>query len=176
MSKLSLYIILILIIAFEFIFILPFEFYPEASEESPFDAYRTIAPGVLFSLFIVFLHFRKWSIARMLLMFVLLFVLYFLSFSSGMISWGFAVPIAGSIAALLIHKLIFLKEKLFSNRGLIYLIWGFNCGLLGVLLFYVSLNFEFTEGFGFGIIITLWQILIGLFIIHDFINSETKTH
>lgn len=165
MNRKKSYIWLISFNVFEFILIIPYDFYSDEPRSEILDGIRILAPGLLFVSFIILSQYKKWSALRVLATFLVLLLYYVFSFGAGISSWGFAVPLVGGIGGLLIKKAIYFQDKIYNDIGKKYTMTGFLAGLIGLLLFYLTQNIPLTAGTGLGIIIVLWQLAIGYLII-----------
>jgi hypothetical protein len=160
-TKYSNYLLLVLIIVTSFFSIYTFDFHPGESYDKSLDPFRLLTPGVSFSFYIVFLQRRNWPFGRLIVFFFLLMVLYFISFISGLHSWGLAVPFVGGIGAVLIKKLFYQKSRLFDSLGKKYLLFGFCAGLIGFVLYFLAGSF-WAYGVAFGLILITWQLVFGV--------------
>jgi len=166
----------IIISILSFLMLKDFDIYPNGTYDKSLDLYRLFTPGVIFSIYLVVLHksmFRIWKLIRF---FILLLIGYFFSLFVGTITWGIAVPILGGMGALLVKWLFYNngelldayhEGKLFDENGIILVCIGFLTSLLGLIFYYYSCKHFYdykllTEGFGFGLIIGLWQLGIGV--------------
>jgi hypothetical protein len=156
------YFLLILTNIFSFLSIRSYDFYPKGPYNKSLDNYRLMAPGVLFSLYLIFLERQNWSFRKLILRFCLLLVLYFISLMSGSLGWGIAVPFVGALGALLIKQLFYPETELLDSHGMKKLVFGFVSGLVGLVFFYIVVNQNLTFGFGFGLILMSWQFVIGV--------------
>lgn len=122
-------------------------------------------PGSSFSIYllILFRHGLTWG--KSLLFFLLLYGCYFVSMYAGIASYGCAVPFVGAAGAYVITKLFHLKNSTFRLP-----ILGFISSAIGLLCFYI-INESIGAGIGFGAIIGLWQLTIGIKCIEE---SESR--
>jgi len=155
------YILLILVNILTYLSICTYEFYPVGSYDESLNPYRLFTPGLLFSLYIVFVQRKERSFLKLALFVILLFVLYCASVAAGLSSFGFAVPFAGGIGALLLKQLFYNKTQLLDTMGKSYLSIGLIAGGIGYGLFYLTIN-AWAAGVGFALILILWQIAIGI--------------
>ena len=148
------YSLLILVNILSFLSIRSYDFYPEGPYDRSLDNYRLLTPGVLFSIYIIFIERRNLSYRKLILFFFLLFALYYISLMTGCASWGVAVPLIGGVGA-------FLMRILFNRETEWYFTLGFAAGLVGLALYYL-VQATWTSGFGFGLILISWQFIIGM--------------
>jgi len=167
------YTLLILVIIVTFVSINTYEFYPAGIYDKALDPYRLLTPGVLFSLYLVFVLRKNRSFWKLALFGFILFVMYCASLVTGMSSWGIAVPFAGGVGALLIKKLFYNQAELLDTNGKRYLSIGFIAGFIGIGLFYLIIN-RWKVGVGFAAILILWQLAIGIVLIKQAGNSTPK--
>ncbi len=167
MTKYKLQIWLFLIMLFEVVAINYHKIFPEKDFDKTIDYTGNYGPGILFSLFIILPHYKKWSGLRMLGTLVVLFAYYLSAFLACFITWGFALPIAGALGALLVKKSLHLNDKLFNDKGRKYTFTGFIAGLIGLVLFYLADVIPLLPKSSIEIIIVLWQLSIGWLVIKD---------
>lgn len=129
----------------------------------PWDQYRLLGPGFVFSLYLVILNWNERSWLKSILYFFILSATYFAALITGMTSWGMTVPFAGGIGALIV-KLLFIDKSLEKNARL-YFISGFVAGLAGLILYYVLAKTIKVEGIRFGMIVSIWQMTIGFLLL-----------
>lgn len=154
------YILLFLVIVLSFSAIRSYEFYPKGSYTKALDFLRWFTPCVLFSFYLVFLQRCNYSIGKLMLLFCALILLYAIVFETGLASWGAALPMVGGLGAYGVKKL-FYPGELYESTDRRYLIGGGFSGTIGLLLFYLGQDY-WVAGVGFGVIIMIWQLTIGL--------------
>lgn len=137
-----------------------FAFYPRVPYDKSLDYFRLLTPGVLFSLYLIFLERRNHSVGKLILFFCLLVVIYWVALEVGLVSWGVAVPIAGAGGALLAKQLLYQRTEWLDPFGRKISAVGFLSALLGLAMFYWRPETK-PEGVGFGFIVILWQFAIG---------------
>lgn len=120
-------------------------------------------PGFFYSIFLLSISEKTSSmnIIETFLTYVLLVVLWFISFCFSFISWGILIPIFGGLSAWIICRyILFIKVK---RKILIrYTVLGTTISLLGLVLFYaLKLPGELFEA-KIVLIFVLWQIAIGI--------------
>ena len=169
------YVGLIITVTLSFLAICQFEI--TFSQQDPEDIlpafWQTQLPGVIFSVYILILHARFLNIFGAILGILLLPSLYFISFYSGFISWGMGAPICGAIGSLIIGLLARYRTKAIISKATMLLI-GFLSVIPGLILFYV-LQPAITDGVGFGFMICLWQLLVGLALIKKLENPNESS-
>lgn len=122
-------------------------------------------PGIWFSLFVILPYKNKWSSARMLATFTVLLLYYLIAFLACFITWGFALPVAGTIGALLIKKSLQLSNSAQSTKK--YLLAGFTTGLIALLLYYLADYIPFLPKGSLEVVIIPWQLWVGYLVIKD---------
>jgi len=162
-QKATNFALLVLAITCSFLAVQSYDYYPKEPYDKSLDPYRLFAPGVIYSCFIVFLQRGALTIPKMVLYFLVLSVLYYVSFLASFASWGAGVPFAGGIGSFLIRQLFYPKSEFLDSTGTKYLLSGFLSGLVGLYLYHYSHNDKlWTNGVGFGFILITWQIVFGL--------------
>lgn len=167
------YPLLILTIGISFLSICTFDFHPNDSYNKSLDTFRILTPGVVFSIYTIFLQRQNWAFGRLILFFFILMILYSISFFCGLHSWGFVVPFNGAIGAALIKKLFYQKDQFISPLGKRYFWYGFVAGLLGLVLHLLFSRLT-TFGVGFGLILITWQFAFGVLWVREFGLVSTK--
>lgn len=167
------YFLLMLVALFSFLVIRNFDFFAINDSDSWMGENVFYFPGELFSLFLFFLHFKKKSFLKSILYLLLLIAFYILAFSLSIATWGIFVPFVGGLGALLIKKLYIVSTKTLDDIGISYLTYGFIAGLIGLILFFTTQDF-FTAGEGFGFIIVIWQLVIGVKCIKQTKNENNQ--
>lgn len=135
--------------------------YPMDSHSDSFDFIRGMAPGFLFTLFILRVQKSVQSPLKTLAYLLALIILYFFSCLMGIWSWGLALPLIGGISSVLIKKLFLPQFEIFDKTGWRYFMWGSIAGTFG-LCFYFFFGRGWPDGFRMGVIILSWQLVFGI--------------
>jgi len=149
----------VIIVSFASIFSLKWYGHEETSEF--ITLLKVIIPGIAFSIFIVAYQTPFFKIFKSLFLFIILVIIYFINFLIGMSSWGFAVPIAGGIGGALVNAALIYNHKEARKDLMQFIGYGMASSTIG-LIFYFATQGYFNEGIGFGAIITIWQLIIGI--------------
>ena len=152
------YFQLIIVVSVSFVAIYTFEFYPkdEYLYNRELDLFRIIIPGYLFTLNLIILNYKLTILRKIIFSFFLLLVSYIVIFEASFLSWGLFVPIGAGVGGFIIKKLFYEQE---ANQSFILI--GFIAGFLGLVVFYSTTSYVKT-GVGFGLIIVIWQLAIGI--------------
>ncbi len=156
------YIFLVIVVCISFFAMTQFGYYfNHKNPNSLFLRFIFIWPGILFSFFLIILQSENYSKLKLLAFFVLLNIIYIASFFCGLSSWGGGLPFIGGAGAFLINFLFYygMKDLEFYNK--VHLASGFVSGGVGLVLFLVVPE-ETRFLYGFGLIISLWQLVFGI--------------
>jgi hypothetical protein len=170
------YASLIIVSVLSVLFIKEYDFYPNEPYDQSSNSYRFLGPGILFSWYLIVLHWKQFRMGKLIQFFIILIVAYCIALYTGLATWGVAVPFVGGLGALLVKWVFYNrgelldayhKDALLDSEGIKFAAIGFVTGLVGLLFFYYASNAfadnkMYTTGVGFGLIISLWQIGIGI--------------
>lgn len=154
------YLFLTVIVILSFLAVRSYDLFPGGAYDESLNKFRLSIPGVLFSIYIIVLQRSIKKIGRLILYFCILLALYALVLGTCFASWGIAVPFAGGIGAYLIIRLFSPSPEIYDSTDTKYFLVGFGTGLLGVTLFYIGQD-RWPAGVGFGLILIIWQSVIG---------------
>lgn len=154
----------LLLIVSTLISLIPFWFIKEIRDIDE-HIFKVLLLCVSYSLFLIHISNKRISIIQKTLVFLALNLLWILSFFLSLPSYGFLVPVFGAFSPPLISKFIFSSSS--TNYLLKLLLFGFLASTIGLILFYITINTAEHYGFGFAIIITLWQFTTGILLLEN---------
>jgi hypothetical protein len=143
--------------------------------DDTYDSVKLLAPGVLFSMYLIILRFEKITAKASLINFSILVIGYMAILFTSLSTWGLAVPIAGGVGGVLVNYVLHDTLK-FDDGGMKnFFIMGCLSGLSGLVIYYLTKEF-FNDGIGFGAIIIIWQLIIGILFIKQLkVISQTTS-
>lgn len=167
------YLGLLLIIVVSFWAISTVDISFDESYDDTYDSVKLLSPGVLFSMYLIILRFKEIPAKASLTNFLILVIGYLVILFSSLSTWGFAVPIAGGVGGVLVNYV--LHDTLSFEEGGIksFFIMGCLSGIIGVVIYYLTKDF-YNDGIGFGAIIIIWQLIIGIAFIMQLNAQKTN--
>lgn len=179
MNKRSIYILnyllLLPVLILSFLSFWDFEFFSDKPLNLFLKYLGVFAPGIAFSLFLLFIFRKKNTWLRSILYFPLLLGIYYGLFSLCMLTWGLFLPVAGGLGALIIKKMFIDSRIIVDKKGSYFLNVGILAGSAGLVFYYLSID-ALKVGTSFGVILVLWQLLIGLLCVRSSQAEEKKTN
>lgn len=127
-------------------------------------------PGLLFSLFTIWLQWDTISVKKTIIHLVTLLFCYLIFVIIAIHTWGIAIPICGTLGGVLLQYILPKNKR---GNGLIFYFKGFLFGSFGLILF-ISLPSEsnLKEMIGLPIIIGIWQLFLGFEYLTKFESEE----